>query len=71
MPMGLPTGPAITFLFTDIEGSTRLERAVGALSERGMGCESDLARARALAFLARRGYPLETAYAAIRRRQAA
>jgi predicted ATPase/class 3 adenylate cyclase len=28
-PMGLPTGPAVTFLFTDIEGSTRLEQAVG------------------------------------------
>jgi predicted ATPase/class 3 adenylate cyclase len=28
--MGLPTGPAVTFMFTDIEGSTRLERAVGA-----------------------------------------
>ncbi|HYK94332.1 MAG TPA: adenylate/guanylate cyclase domain-containing protein [Candidatus Dormibacteraeota bacterium] len=27
--MTLPTGPAVTFLFTDIEGSTRLERAVG------------------------------------------
>ncbi len=27
--MGLPTGPAVTFLFTDIEGSTRHERAVG------------------------------------------
>ena len=27
--MPLPTGPAVTFLFTDIEGSTRLERAVG------------------------------------------
>ena len=27
--MGLPVGPAVTFLFTDIEGSTRLERAVG------------------------------------------
>jgi predicted ATPase/class 3 adenylate cyclase len=27
--MGLPTGPAVTFMFTDIEGSTRLERAVG------------------------------------------
>src|SRR6478735_7124828 len=27
--MGLPTGPTVTFLFTDIEGSTRLERAVG------------------------------------------
>ena len=28
--MTLPTGPAVTFLFTDIEGSTRLEREVGA-----------------------------------------
>ena len=27
--MSLPTGPAVTFLFTDIEGSTRLERTVG------------------------------------------
>src|SRR5690349_16753861 len=27
--MGLPTGPAVTFLFTDIEGSTRHELAVG------------------------------------------
>ena len=27
--MGLPTGASVTFLFTDIEGSTRLERAVG------------------------------------------
>jgi predicted ATPase/class 3 adenylate cyclase len=27
--MALPTGPAVTFLFTDIEGSTRLEQAVG------------------------------------------
>ena len=27
--MGLPTGPRVTFLFTDIEGSTRLERSVG------------------------------------------
>jgi len=28
--VALPTGPGVTFLFTDIEGSTRLERAVGA-----------------------------------------
>ena len=27
--MALPTGPAVVFLFTDIEGSTRLERALG------------------------------------------
>ena len=30
--MDLPTGPAVTFLFTDIEGSTRLERAVGSVA---------------------------------------
>jgi predicted ATPase/class 3 adenylate cyclase len=28
--VALPTGPAVTFVFTDIEGSTRLERAAGA-----------------------------------------
>ena len=27
--MPLPTGSGVTFLFTDVEGSTRLERAVG------------------------------------------
>jgi len=27
--MTLPTGAAVSFLFTDIDGSTRLERAVG------------------------------------------
>jgi class 3 adenylate cyclase len=27
--MPLPIGPTVTFLFTDIEGSTRLERAIG------------------------------------------
>src|SRR5206468_1153883 len=27
--MALPTGPTVTFLFTDIEGSTRLERSLG------------------------------------------
>ena len=29
MAMGLPTGPAVAFLFTDIEGSTRHERTAG------------------------------------------
>ena len=29
-PVDLPIGPSVTFLFTDIEGSTRLERSVGA-----------------------------------------
>ena len=30
--MAIPTGPAVVFLFTDIEGSTRLERAVGSVA---------------------------------------
>jgi predicted ATPase/class 3 adenylate cyclase len=39
--MGLPTGPAVTFLFTDIEGSTRLERAVGSESWAGIVARHD------------------------------
>ena len=34
--MTLPTGAAVTFLFTDIEGSTRLERAVGSAPWAGL-----------------------------------
>ncbi len=40
-PMGLPTGPAVTFLFTDIEGSTRLERAVGSAAWAGIVARHD------------------------------
>lgn len=39
--MALPTGPAVTFLFTDIEGSTRLERAVGSEAWAGIVAEHD------------------------------
>ncbi len=39
--MGLPTGPAVTFLFTDIEGSTRLERAVGSEAWAGIVARHD------------------------------
>jgi predicted ATPase/class 3 adenylate cyclase len=39
--MALPTGPAVTFLFTDIEGSTRLERALGAETWAGVVAEHD------------------------------
>jgi predicted ATPase/class 3 adenylate cyclase len=39
--MPLPTGPAVTFLFTDIEGSTRLERAVGSETWAGVVAEHD------------------------------
>ena len=34
--MTLPTGAAVTFLFTDIEGSTRLERTVGSAPWAGL-----------------------------------
>ncbi|HVQ23472.1 MAG TPA: adenylate/guanylate cyclase domain-containing protein, partial [Candidatus Saccharimonadia bacterium] len=34
--MALPTGPAVAFLFTDIEGSTRLERTVGSAAWAGL-----------------------------------
>src|SRR5438105_1615391 len=40
-PMGLPTGPAVTFLFTDIEGSTRLERSVGSGAWAGVVARHD------------------------------
>src|SRR5206468_1148302 len=39
--MTLPTGPAVTFLFTDIEGSTRLERAVGSSDWAGLVARHD------------------------------
>ena len=39
--MGLPTGPAVTFLFTDIEGSTRLERSVGSSAWAGLVARHD------------------------------
>jgi predicted ATPase/class 3 adenylate cyclase len=39
--MALPTGPAVTFLFTDIEGSTRLERAAGSAEWAGLVARHD------------------------------
>jgi predicted ATPase/class 3 adenylate cyclase len=39
--MSLPTGPAVTFLFTDIEGSTRLERAAGSAAWAGLVARHD------------------------------
>jgi predicted ATPase/class 3 adenylate cyclase len=39
--MGLPTGPAVTFMFTDIEGSTRLERAAGSAAWAGLVARHD------------------------------
>ncbi|HET7029424.1 MAG TPA: adenylate/guanylate cyclase domain-containing protein [Candidatus Limnocylindrales bacterium] len=39
--MRLPTGPSVTFLFTDIEGSTRLERGVGSTRWAGLVARHD------------------------------
>lgn len=39
--MRLPSGPAVTFMFTDIEGSTRLERAVGSTAWENMVARHD------------------------------
>ena len=39
--VALPTGPGVTFLFTDIEGSTRLERAAGAAAWAGLVARHD------------------------------
>ena len=40
--MGLPTGPLVAFLFTDIEGSTRSERAVGSATWAAIAERHDL-----------------------------
>ena len=39
--MTLPTGPRVTFLFTDVEGSTRLEQAVGSEAWAGVVARHD------------------------------
>jgi regulatory protein len=48
------------------EASDEIERAVGLLERRGEPAADDRARGRALAYLARRGYDSELAYAAVR-----
>ena len=47
----------------------QVERAVRVLAQRDARCDSDQARSRALALLARRGYPLEVAYEAVRKHE--
>jgi regulatory protein len=49
------------------EGETeQLRRAVAMLEDRGLRCDSDSERERALRLLVRRGYALELAYEAVR-----
>lgn len=44
----------------------QLQRAVAMLAERGLRCDTDPERERALRLLVRRGYALELAYEAVR-----
>ena len=44
----------------------QLERAVALLDARGIRCDSERERERALGLLVRRGYPLELGYEAVR-----
>ncbi len=44
----------------------QFDRAVALLGDRGMRCESERERERALGLLVRRGYPLELAYEVVR-----
>jgi regulatory protein len=45
---------------------SQLDRAIKLLDQRGMSCDSERDRERALGLLVRRGYPLELAYDAVR-----
>ncbi len=49
------------------DADAQLQRAVALLADRGMSCDGDRERERALGLLVRRGYPLELAYEAVRR----
>jgi regulatory protein len=48
------------------DASTQLERAIALLERRGEPAADEASRARALAYLARRGYDSEAAYEAVR-----
>ena len=48
------------------DAATQLERAIGLLERRGEPAADEASRARALAYLARRGYDSEAAYEAVR-----
>ena len=81
--MALPTGPAVVFLFTDIEGSTRSERSVGSvawasivarhdslLREAIEGCGGSVVKTEGDAFFAAFGDPISALTAAARAQRA-
>jgi regulatory protein len=50
----------------DDDEESQLKRAIALLADRGLKCDSDRERERALGLLVRRGYPRELAYQAVR-----
>jgi regulatory protein len=62
---GVARGLIEAALEGDDEGA-QLDRAAAVLSERGLACETERERERALGLLVRRGFPLELAYDAVR-----
>jgi regulatory protein len=65
----LARGVAADLVEAALEGEDEAEqvrRAVAMLGERGLRCDSDPERERALRLLVRRGYALELAYEAVR-----
>ena len=62
---GVPREHVEAALAGEGEGD-QLERAIALLDGRGIRCDSERERERALGLLVRRGYPLELAYEAVR-----
>jgi regulatory protein len=65
----LARGVAADLVEAALEGeddAEQVRRAVAMLGERGLRCDSDPERERALRLLVRRGYALELAYEAVR-----
>ena len=65
--LGRGVAPELVDAALEDEGEAeQLGRAMSMLAERGLRCESDSERERALRLLVRRGYALELAYEAVR-----
>jgi regulatory protein len=63
--------PLIEAALAEEDAEAQLARAAVVLEERGAPVATEVERQRALSLLARRGFPLELAYAAVRGRQRA
>ncbi|MBK5233172.1 MAG: regulatory protein RecX [Thermoleophilia bacterium] len=67
---GMPEGLIQEALAQDT-GESEVDRAARTLEERGVDLSDDRGKSRALGLLSRRGYSVEEAYAAIRRKDSA